>query len=305
MSNLEPTYLRYIYDGLVKGSIHPENAAELPEGLIGLYEEAFDERTSVVQRQKLLKRFAVWALLKKEVSVAFVAEVLEEAEADIQEFISAYSAWFNSPESGKYQLYHERLKVYLLQKLKTDEIRYFNGKIISLVKSSVFEEDFNEFQIYGLQFLGDHQYIEIFHEKSFDNFISSCVQKEFYEKQFEVSNAFNWSKGAITKALQLASFFKDTDNIFELSKSLVYLSIKEKESLNQINALLDEHKDEIVITRLNSILDGTKDKFITSYIFHLLSIIYLVSLKGNEKKDDRIKKFIENIEANMVSFPKN
>jgi hypothetical protein len=38
MSNLEPSYLRYIYDGLVNGSIHPENAAELPEGLIGMYE---------------------------------------------------------------------------------------------------------------------------------------------------------------------------------------------------------------------------------------------------------------------------
>jgi hypothetical protein len=42
-NQLEPAYLRYIYDGLVKGSIHPENAAELPEGIIGLYEEAFDD----------------------------------------------------------------------------------------------------------------------------------------------------------------------------------------------------------------------------------------------------------------------
>jgi hypothetical protein len=32
-NQLEPAYLRYIYDGLVKGSIHPENAAELPEGV--------------------------------------------------------------------------------------------------------------------------------------------------------------------------------------------------------------------------------------------------------------------------------
>jgi hypothetical protein len=76
MSHLEPTYLRYIYDGLIKGSIHPENTAELPDGLIGLYDEAFDERISVVERQKLLQRFAILALLKKEVSAAFVAEVL-------------------------------------------------------------------------------------------------------------------------------------------------------------------------------------------------------------------------------------
>ena len=54
MSHLEPTYLRYIYDGLLKGSIHPENATELPDGLIGLYEEAVKESTSVVTRNKLL-----------------------------------------------------------------------------------------------------------------------------------------------------------------------------------------------------------------------------------------------------------
>lgn len=74
MPHLEPTYLRYIYDGLIKGSIHPENAADLPEGLIGLYEEAFDEKQPVHLRQQLLERFAIWALLKKEVSAQFVAE---------------------------------------------------------------------------------------------------------------------------------------------------------------------------------------------------------------------------------------
>lgn len=61
MRQLEPTYLRYIYGGLVNGIIHQENTAELPDGLIGLYEEAFSERKSVGERQKLLQRFAIWA----------------------------------------------------------------------------------------------------------------------------------------------------------------------------------------------------------------------------------------------------
>ncbi len=30
MSNLEPSYLRYIYDGLEKGDLLPDNAAALP-----------------------------------------------------------------------------------------------------------------------------------------------------------------------------------------------------------------------------------------------------------------------------------
>ena len=153
MPHLEPTYLRYIYDGLVKGSIHPENAAELPEGLIGLYEEAFDERTSVVERQKLLQRFAIWALLKKEVSAAFVAEVLGETEDEIQDFISKYSACFNSPESGKYQLYHERLKVYLLQKMSENTLREL---LSTLSKILINKKQLKELKIYANEWQGFH-----------------------------------------------------------------------------------------------------------------------------------------------------
>jgi hypothetical protein len=97
MIQVEPTYLRYIHDGLVSGIIHPDNAAELPEGIIGLYENAFDDCTSVIERQKLLRRYAIWALLKKAMSAAFVADVLGETELQIQEFIYNNSAWFNSP----------------------------------------------------------------------------------------------------------------------------------------------------------------------------------------------------------------
>ena len=53
MQNLDPTYLRYIYDNLIKGSVHPDNDSELPDGLIGLYEEAFEEHQPVLQRQQL------------------------------------------------------------------------------------------------------------------------------------------------------------------------------------------------------------------------------------------------------------
>ena len=164
-NHLEPTYLRYIYDGLIKGSIHPENAAELPEGLFGLYEKAFDESTSVIKRQKLLQRFAIWALLKKEVSAAFVAEVLGEPEEEILNFISTYSAWFNSPESGKYQLYHERLKVYLLQKLGDIEINYLNILLIKHLN----ESKQKEFEKYRIQFY-------VFHLLTID----SCNEAYFF-----------------------------------------------------------------------------------------------------------------------------
>jgi hypothetical protein len=160
--SLEPAYLRYIYDGLEKGSIHPDNPADLPDGLIGLYDEAFDERISVVERERLLRRFAIWALLKKAVSTAFVAEVLREDEDEIQDFISTYSAWFNSPESGKYQLYHERLKVYLLQKLSERDIADLNLSIVDYLKQKVHQSKSNESVQYCYQHLGFHLYLNGF-----------------------------------------------------------------------------------------------------------------------------------------------
>jgi len=57
-----------------------------------LYEEVFKEHLPLQQRLKFLKRFAILALLMKEVSAVFVAEVLGETVEDIQEFISNYSS---------------------------------------------------------------------------------------------------------------------------------------------------------------------------------------------------------------------
>lgn len=91
MPHLDPTYLRYIHDNLIKGSVNPNNTSELPDVLIGQYEEVFEEHLPLQQRQKFLRRFTILALLMKEVSAVFIAEVLGETEEDIQEFISNYS----------------------------------------------------------------------------------------------------------------------------------------------------------------------------------------------------------------------
>ena len=212
MPHLEPTYLRYIYDGLIKGSIHPENAAELPDGLIGLYEEAFYERTSVVERQKLLQRFAIWALLKKEVSAAFVAEVLGETQDDIQEFISTYSAWFNSPESGKYQLYHERLKLYLLQKLSEGEVHSLHEKLILRLEQAIEEQKADEFEWYGLEFLGE-LYFSNFDDKLFE---ISC-NKIYQDRQVFILGDFRIAFKNLELSILLAKSRNDRKSIVKAS----------------------------------------------------------------------------------------
>lgn len=227
MLNLEPAYLRYIYDGLIKGNIHPENAAELPDGLIGLYEEAFDERTSVVERQKLVQRFAIWALLKKEVSAAFVAEVLGESEDDIQEFISTYSSWFNSPESGKYQLYHERLKVYLLQKLSEGEIHELHEQLIARLEQAIKEQKADEFEWYGLEFLSGHLSVAAMLNRNSKRLIDLAYSQKHWQRQIKISKGYSWTKKALKEVMTYASKYDD-DEVIECGLQMVDLHHQEQ-----------------------------------------------------------------------------
>jgi len=64
MPNLEPSYLRYVFDKLSNESLHPENAAALPQGFIGLYEQEFTQKTTASEREKVLNQLALWALFK-------------------------------------------------------------------------------------------------------------------------------------------------------------------------------------------------------------------------------------------------
>ena len=87
----DPTYLRTIYGGLLSGSLHKDNASSLPVGPVGIYEEALPPANHVKERQKFLEFFSAWALLKKEVSIEFVASLLGWPEEQVLEYISRNS----------------------------------------------------------------------------------------------------------------------------------------------------------------------------------------------------------------------
>jgi hypothetical protein len=43
MNNLDPSYLRYIYDNILNGNVSVDNESSLPDGLIGMFEDAFND----------------------------------------------------------------------------------------------------------------------------------------------------------------------------------------------------------------------------------------------------------------------
>ena len=284
MPHLEPTYLRYIYDGLVKGDLHPENSAELPEGLIGLYEEPFNESVAVGDRQKLLQRFAIWALLKKEVSVAFVAEVLNDSENEIQDFIATYSAWFNSPEMGKYQLYHDRLKVYLLQKLSEEEVSELNERLILRMEQAVQEQKADEFEWYGLEFLAGHLSVAAMINRDGKKLIDLAYSQEHWQRQLKISKGYSWTKEGLHAVMTWASKFKD-DEVIECGMQLVDLFNQQQNGAPQIVQFVAEGDIETVLRRIDDYGGNDKEGQEKKVILYLLCLWQIVNSSEQERKD--------------------
>jgi hypothetical protein len=300
MPHLEPSYLRYIYDGLIKGSIHPENAAELPEGLIGLYEEAFDERQPVHKRQQLLERFAIWALLKKEVCAQFVAEVLEQPVEEIQDFISTYSAWFNSPESGKYQLYHERLKVYLLQKLSEKEIHTLHEKLIARLEQAIKDQNADEFEWYGLEFLA-HQYaVSAMLNGNGSKLLTIAYNQNHWQRQLKISKGYNWTKAGLHFVMSWASKYND-DEVIECGLQLVDLHHQEQNAAPQIVALVAEGDFDSALKRIEQFGGNDKEGLQRKFILYMLCLMELTLLDSKDKpfRKEGIEKLLKHLDEHL------
>jgi len=291
MNNLEPSYLRYIYDGLEKGDLHPVNAAALPEGLIGLYEAAFEESKPVRERQKLLENFAVWALLKKEVSAQFVAEILDVPTQKIIDFIASYSNWFTSPESGKYQLYHERLKVYLLQKLSEKEITILHKKLNSRLEIAIGEQKEDEFEIYGLEFFGEHLF-------AFDNnkLISISLSEDYRNRQILKLKSFYYSINNIKNCIQICSLKNRNKLVLKFAKLLNDIYEKEINVTNNYSLLISNNGPEIFYEKIKDLPVETRAK----YWIHAIILNLINNSELTDKLND-VFEFLNNNEDNYFS----
>jgi tetratricopeptide (TPR) repeat protein len=300
MSHLEPTYLRFIHDGILNGSIHKDNAADLPDGLIGLYEEAFDDGTSVIERQKLLQRFAIWALLKKEVSVAFIAEILGEPENEIQAFISNYSAWFNSPESGKYQLYHERLKVFLLQKMNEVELYALHVKIIARLEWSIEAKKADEFELYSLEFLSLHLGVEAMISGNGSKLLKFAYAQTNWQRQLKISKGYTWTKISLNAVMPWASKYNQNE-VIECALQLVDLNFQMQNAAYEIVALVSEGAIDYALKRIEEFGSNNEHGLQRKFILYMLCLMELTLLESKDKpfRKEGIEKIFRHLDEHL------
>jgi hypothetical protein len=237
---IEPIYLRYVHDSLSKGLLNAQNASALPQGFIGLYEQEFAQKTPVSEREKVLNQLALWTLFKGPVSANLAAAVLDVEEEKMKDLVDIYSSWFNSPESGKYLLYHERLRVYLLQKLKAEEVEALNEKLISFLEDSIKQAKGEEDEYYALEHLHNHMALESQLGNHYERLHSYVNQESLWSRQIQLSKGYSWSQNSIQQGIKEGARRNHEMNIIRSTVNSVKLMTQEQNSAEDILNLLND-----------------------------------------------------------------
>jgi hypothetical protein len=307
MSFIDPTYLRFVYDGLQTGAVKRENSSGLPNGLVGVYEEAFLTSTSVGHRSKLLEFFSVWALLKKEVSVVFVLPLLPEwTEEQIFECIAEYSRWFNSPVSGKYQIYHERLRTFILQRVSVGVFKRCNESIIKICRNALATKSSYEWDVYALEHLSTHLLVPAMEGLDSASLKTLAYDKAHWNRQIDTSKGYGWTKRMHNEMMLWASKYDD-EQVIECSLNKVDLFHMEQSDAPRIVGLVAQNEIETALQRIESFGGNDDEGIQRKFLLYMLCLMELTLLDSknenfcNSAIEYLLKHLSENLEAEVVS----
>lgn len=300
----DPTYLRTIYDGLLSGALHKDNASSLPVGLVGIYEEALPTVNHVKKRQKFLEFFSAWVLLKKEASADFVSSLLGWAEEQVLDYIAHYSKWLNSPLSGKYVLYHERLRSFVLQKISHKQFTACNEKIIKLGQEALLRRSGDEWEHYALEHLSTHLLIQAMESKDAALLKKLAYSNEHWSRQLEISKGFEWSKRMLHDMMVWASKYND-EEVIECALNKVDLYHQEQNDAPRIVELVAQNDIDTALQRIEAFggndEEGNRRKF-TLYMLCLMELTLLNSKDKTFRKEATeklLKHLVEHVQSDI------
>ncbi len=298
---IDPSYLRYIHDGLNSGSIHAENASSLPDGgLISIYEDALPPEHNVKERKRFIEFFGVWAMLKKEVSVGFVVPLLQhwfefeavdndtnnnynKQELEVTEYILKYSNWFNSPVSGKYILYHERIRTFVIQRMSKSLIEKCYADLIALFENSIQHKTDDETEYFALEYLSYYLLDQTFLKNNSNKFYQFFENKKITERQKNISNAFDWTKKDLALNVKYSFLNKKNMTAYNAALELIKIQQKEQNSFTELMGLLEANNHDLLIDRINS-FEGLRKSKVILYLLHELLLSESLKVQHEQLK---------------------
>ncbi len=255
---IDPTYLRFIRDGLSSVSFRPDNPTALPEGLVSLYEEAVPVAATSRSREKTMAIWSVWALLQKEASAQLVTDILGCPLAEILDHLAVYSKWFNAPACGQYALYHERLRAFVLQKISTDRFKSSQTAIIQNCRAALLKKAGDEWECYALEHLGRHLFLQAMQApQTGKELMDLAYDDTIWSRQLEIGKSYLWTKKMLDDTLHWAVVY-DPEQLVECSLKQVDLHYLEQNDANRIVNLIAQNDLRTALSQIESF--GTPKK---------------------------------------------
>jgi len=304
MNFTDPTYLRTIHVGLMLGAVHKDNVSSIPIGLVGIYEDALPFSGNANERKKFLDFFLVWALLKTEVSLRFVVSLLEGwTEDEVTNYFARNSKWFNSPVSGKYILYHQRLRTYIIQRIGEEELKFLHKKFLAQLELSIHNRDGSELEQYALKHLSQHYFEHAILNNDGVKLVDFAFSHETWKRQLELCKTYEWSKNGLDAVMKWATL-SCSEDVLHCSIERVNLYNLEQDSIPQILGLLEIGDPLTAIQRIEQLSGNESADIQRRFLASLICLIKLV-LKNNlndKSNIDSINYFLQFIEE---KFPKD
>ena len=288
---IDPTYLRAVREGLLSGKLEKENEAELPEGIAELFDkELFTLNMAITEKQLLIHFFTSFALVQKEVTPEFIAEILEWDKEVVYEFIFKYSKWFSGSGNNQFRLYHDRFRVYVLQKITPKTFLLFNDKLILVCDNALLSNSNEQIERYALEFLSTHLFVNSMLIGDASKLKQFVYDSAIWERQIKISNVVDWGKKMFEEMMRWASKY-DEEEIIECGSRLIYFLsfIKGNSEINSLDNQLTN------IKALYHSNDYFKEK-IESYF-----VLILDDITSNNERD--VVK--ENVDKILIEFKKN
>jgi tetratricopeptide (TPR) repeat protein len=299
---IDPTYLRTIYDGLISGTLHKDSASGLPHGLVGIYEDVLPPINYVNERHEFLKFFLVWALLKKEMSAGFVASLLGWTEENVFGYLARYSKWFNAPASGKYVLYHERLRSFILQKISHTQFTACNEAIIKLGQKALERRRGDEWEQYALEHLSTHLLLQAMESKDATALRTQAYSSSHWNRQIEICKGFEWSKGMLNNMMLWASKYND-DEVIECALNKLDLYHQEQNDAPRIMELVAQNDIETALQRIETFGGNNKEGLQRKFTLYMLCLMELTLLESKNKsfRNPAIEKLLNHLDKQIPS----
>ena len=167
------------------------------------------------------------------------------------DYIALYSKWFNAPLTGKYVLYHERLRSFVFQKISHAQFATCNEAIIKLGKTALESLSGDEWEQYALEHLSTHLLIHAMESKDATALKTLAYSTIHWNRQVEISNGFEWSKRMLNDMMLWASKY-DYDDVIECALNKVDLHHQEQNDAPRIVGLVVQSEIDIALQRIEA-----------------------------------------------------